>query len=85
MAAVIMIIAKPTSNKKAQQFFNTVDQYVESQGLVITDRDYSPRTYFSEMNIPPTKVRGLINTIKATEGYGVAVKSILFSASLIKG
>jgi len=83
MAAVIMLLRKPTKNKTADQFFKTIDQYMLTQGLSITDD--SPRTYFSELNVPPTKIKGLINTIKSTDGFNIAVRTLFFSASLTKG
>jgi len=82
MAAIIILLGKPSRDKRAQGFFNSADQYIQSQGMIITDRQ--PRTYFTEKDIPVNKVRGLIQTIKNTEGFNIAVKDIFFSSSLTK-
>lgn len=84
MASIIVVVPKMNviRSKQSQEFFNILDQFLESQGWLLFDN--FPRTYFMLKNLAPTRVQEYINNIKNTKGYREAIKSIFYAPSLRK-
>jgi hypothetical protein len=85
MSNLIMIEMKPSQNKKINNFFQKINQYLESEGFSIVDDTINGRIIYILMNsIPQTKSTGFINTIKNTTDYALSVKAIYTTTNLTK-
>lgn len=79
----VTIIIMPKSSGSASKFFQIMDPYIQGQGF--TKFDDNPKIYFSDQNIPPNRIKGIIEAIKSSIDYKNAVKKIYYSTGLKTG